>query len=376
MGSPDVANLFMEWLGKVAIATAPIACKPTMWRRYVDDILEIIKRGSTQDLTDHLNTIDPTGNIKFTFEEEENRKIPFLDTLIVRREDGSLKLLIFRKKTHTDQYLNFQSQHPLHQKLGVIRTLMDRMENVVTEEEDKREEEVKIRKALMECGYPKWSLDRVKQQMKDRQPRTKQKKKDNDIPSRGMVVIPYVEGIAEKVQRTFKKYNISTAMRPTNTLKNLLVHPKDKKDIEQKSEVVYDIPCKGCDKSYIGETGRQFGIRLKEHQKDTEKIADKKFTRASRKESTTEFHKSAITDHVAQENHVIDWEGAKILDRDSNTFSRKIREAIQIRKKGAKTINRDEGSVSLDHVYDPLLRKTSLPGNNNNRGKSSGSGHL
>ncbi|XP_072043043.1 uncharacterized protein [Amphiura filiformis] len=135
-------------------------------------------------------------------EEEDQGKIPFLDTLIVRKEDGSLKLLVYRKKTHTDQYLNFQSQHPLHQKLGVIRTLMDRMDNIVTEEEDKKEEEIKIRTALAECGYPKWSLDRVKQQMKDKQPKAREKKKD-DTPSKGMVVIPYVEGVAERLQRIF-----------------------------------------------------------------------------------------------------------------------------------------------------------------------------
>ncbi|XP_072051972.1 uncharacterized protein [Amphiura filiformis] len=102
-------------------------------------------------------------------------------------------------------------------------------------------------------------------------------------------------------------------MRPTNTLKSLLVHPKDKKDIEQTSDVVYNIPCKGCDKSYVGETGRQFGTRLKEHKKDSETIAERKFTRANRKESTSEQHKSAITDHIAQENHVIEWEGAKFV---------------------------------------------------------------
>ena len=79
---------------------------------------------------------------------------------------------------------------------------------------------------------------------------------------------------------------------------------------------MYDVPCKGCDKSYIGETGRQFEIRMKEHQKDTETVTERHFTRGNRKESTTEIHKSAITDHVAQENHVIGWEGARILDRD------------------------------------------------------------
>ena len=119
MGSPVsaiVANLFMEWLEGEAMATAPLDIKPKLWRRYVDDVLEIIKEGKTERLTQHLNTIDPTGSIKLTYEEESDRKIPFLDTLIVRKEDGSVKLLVYRKKTHTDQYLNFQSQHPLHQK--------------------------------------------------------------------------------------------------------------------------------------------------------------------------------------------------------------------------------------------------------------------
>ena len=67
----------------------------------------------------------------------------------------------------------------------------------------------------------------------------------------------------------------------------------------------------------------QLGVRLKEHQKDSEKIAEKKFARAMRKSSTTEQHKSAITDHVAQEDHLIDWEETKIIDRDSNPFTKK-----------------------------------------------------
>ena len=48
MGSPVsllLANLFMEWLEKHAIATAPVECKPKFWKRYVDDVLEVIKKG-------------------------------------------------------------------------------------------------------------------------------------------------------------------------------------------------------------------------------------------------------------------------------------------------------------------------------------------
>jgi len=48
-------------------------------KRHVDDVLELIKKGQVRNLTDHINTIDPTGNIKFTYEEEEDKQIPFLD---------------------------------------------------------------------------------------------------------------------------------------------------------------------------------------------------------------------------------------------------------------------------------------------------------
>ena len=80
-------------------------------------------------------------------EEEDQGRIPFLNTLIVRKSDGSVKLLVYRKKTHTDQYLDFNSQHPLHQKLRVVRTLMDRKDNIVTEQNDIEEEDKRIRKA-------------------------------------------------------------------------------------------------------------------------------------------------------------------------------------------------------------------------------------
>ena len=134
--SPIVATLYMEYLEQNAIATSPLECRPTMWKRYVDNILEKIKKGQLQNLTYHLNTIDETNSIKFTHEESEG-KIPFLDTLIVRKSDGCVKLLVYRKSTHTDQYLNFHSHHPIHHKLGVVRTLMDRCESLVTEDQDK-----------------------------------------------------------------------------------------------------------------------------------------------------------------------------------------------------------------------------------------------
>ena len=95
--SPVAVNIFMEWLEEKAIDTALTECKPKFWKRYVDDILEIIDRGQVTNLTDHLNQVDTTGSIKCTYEEEIDGAIPFLDTKVIRKPDGSIKLDIYRK---------------------------------------------------------------------------------------------------------------------------------------------------------------------------------------------------------------------------------------------------------------------------------------
>ena len=100
--SPVAVDLFMEWLEEEAIATAPESCRPKLWKRYVDDVLEIIKVGEADNLTNHLNQIDPTGSMKFTNETESNGSIPFLDTNIIRKQDGKLKLCIYHKPTHLE----------------------------------------------------------------------------------------------------------------------------------------------------------------------------------------------------------------------------------------------------------------------------------
>ncbi|XP_072052031.1 uncharacterized protein [Amphiura filiformis] len=299
--SPITANLYMEFLEEQAIATAPLNCKPMLWKRYVDDILEIVKDNQVDNLTDHLNNTDPTDSIKFTYEKEVDGRIPFLDTLIVRKEDGSVKLLVYRKATHTDQYLNFSSHHPIYHKLGVVRTLLDRMDKIVTETEDRQKEEDNIKKALKTCGYPEWTIETVKKKIRDKPSKaTKNKTKDTSQQTKGLVVIPYVEGVAERANRVFKKHNIATAMKPNTSLRKLLVHPKDKIDPLDKTDCIYEIPCKNCDCTY--ETGRKLNTRLKEHQKETEKVerGKKNFTRQTRKESVTEQSKSAIADHAIQ----------------------------------------------------------------------------
>ena len=152
-------------------------------------------------------------------------KFQFLDTLIVRKPDGSVKLLVYRKATHTDQYLNFASNHPLNHKLGVVRTLLDRTERIVIENADKQEEEATIKKVLVKCGYPSWSFEQVKKKMQSKKQKAPIKNKGSSQKSRGMVVLPYVQGLAERASRVFKKYHISTAMKPNSSFRKLFFGP-------------------------------------------------------------------------------------------------------------------------------------------------------
>ena len=71
--------------------------------------------------------------------------------------------------------------------------------------------------------------------------------------------------------------------------------------------------------------------------------------------------KSAISDHVARANHIINWEEANIFGKEHNKKAREIKEAIEIRRRGAKTLNRKD-TYLLSHKYDPLIKRN-LQGN-------------
>ena len=159
-----------------------------------------------------------------------------------------------------------------------------------------------------------------------------------------------------------EKYKIASAFKPMNTIRQILVHPKDKRELTDNSEVVYKIPCGDCDKCYIGETGRKLKIRMKEHQDEATEASKKHYTRAQRKASESTQNKSAITDHVASTNHTINWDESKIVAREPHRTRRWIKESIHIVKESGHTMNRDMGNYQLPRIYHSLIRPPPPPG--------------
>ena len=85
-------------------------------------------------------------------------------------------------------------------------------------------------------------------------------------------------------------------------------------------------------------------------------------TRASRARESSVTHKSAITDHVVEENHVTGWDKAKVVDREAQRQTRWIKEAFWIRKTPS-CMNRDAGSYQLSHTWDQVIfRSRALSG--------------
>ena len=87
-----------------------------MWLQYVDDTFVKINEYAVDAQSQHNNNIDP--HIKFTIELEVNGKLCYVI------DDGSTKITIFRKPTHTDQYLTFIFHHPLVHKRSVAHIML------------------------------------------------------------------------------------------------------------------------------------------------------------------------------------------------------------------------------------------------------------
>ncbi|XP_072048673.1 ATP-binding cassette sub-family C member 5-like [Amphiura filiformis] len=73
-------------------------------------------------------------------------------------------------------------------------------------------------------------------------------------------------------------------------------------------------------------TGRKFGKRIEEHRAEAEKAGATVRTRASRKASESKVNKSAITDHVMDKDHIIDWEEARVVGKEADRYKRWIKE--------------------------------------------------
>ena len=308
MGKPAssvVAEIFMQ--EKESLALDSYIEKPKVWERYVDDVFVIIKKEKMEDFYNHINSLHV--KLKFTTEVEKDGKLAFLDTEVQRKADKSLSVSVYRKPTHTDQYLNAGSHHLDSVKNSVVSSLFNRAKSITSGLEDLDREYKRISSVLQANEYKQDHIRKVTKRMsKPRQ--NPEVDKEEPICSMNL---PYIRGTSEKIRRSLSKQNIRCTFYSLHTLKKSLSRPKDKVDDLEKSNVVYKIPCKDCPKSYIGQSKRETGTRLKEHKANV---------------THGRYDKSDLAHHCWTENHQMDWDNISVIDEDKNWKNRLVKESI------------------------------------------------
>ena len=86
---------------------------------------------------------------------------------------------------------------------------------------------------------------------------------------------------------------------------------KSKIPQDQKKGVVYEVPCADCNSIYIGQTGRNLEMRLKEHQYAVKR-------------------QDEIAVHAQESGHDVDWEAARVRMHEEHLTKGKVLESILI----------------------------------------------
>ena len=72
-----------------------------------------------------------------------------------RGVQGNLETSVYRKPTHTDKYLAFDSHHPICHKKSVAKTLLRRADCLLSSLDSKAEERIYVSNVLKANGYTK-----------------------------------------------------------------------------------------------------------------------------------------------------------------------------------------------------------------------------
>ncbi|KAK5643856.1 hypothetical protein RI129_007701 [Pyrocoelia pectoralis] len=296
--SPILAEIFMNYLEKSFITNLDFYNKHIIfWGRYVDDILCIHTSDgqNIQAFLSELNLIHH--NIKFTYEYEQNGQLPFLDVLLHKREQKKIEFSIYRKPTTTDSLIPFDSVHPYSHKISGLNSLLRRMLSIPMSASFYQKEWNIIQQIGMNNGYSPKLIACLLRKIKNKIQLQSHQVGSYLTPINQLQDIsvfrslPYFPNISYSIKNIFSKYNVTISFSNPNVLGKSLVKNKDVINILDKSGI-YQLLCGTCSAFYIGQTGRSFSTRFKEH------------SNCIKLNNLT--HKSAFADHILHSGHSFD----------------------------------------------------------------------
>jgi predicted GIY-YIG superfamily endonuclease len=328
--SPVLANLVLEELELTVFGKTSI--KPLFFYRYVDDIVCAVNHDEIQDLQCALNSFHP--KLQFTVEEENEGKLAFLDTLLIRENDGKIAMNWYHKPTWSGRYLQYHSNLPHSYKVNTVTLLAKKILHL-SDEKFHSENFKLLTNTLLENGYPRKLIKNKIFQAKNQRTVERDKEKEE----MNFVSVPYVKGLHEKMNDLCKNYSLKLIGKASRPLEQTVFSKlKDTTPKEHQSNIIYNIKCE-CDKNYVGQTQQYFASRFKQHKSDANKNTE---------------NKSALSQHLSTTGHLINFDDATVCHHQASRIKRNLLEMIQIRKT-SNALNLKTDTVLLPPAYDNLL---------------------
>ena len=296
MGGPassTIAEIYMQAYERTAIITALHTLK--VREQFVNDICSILKHTHLEDFLHHINNLHQ--NIKFTMEEESNGELTFLDTLS-KRNNGEISVLVYRKPTHTVQYLHYSSHHQISCKESVASSLINRAYSIITNKDDLHKENARTKQVLKENGYQESIISKIFRRIANNHslPQSQQLTQATNILEKEIRVsinLPYVESTSEKLRCILRSHKIRSTFCTEKTLRKLLCKPKNPVATEDKKNIVYEIDCSNCQVVYFGESKRSLKSRSDEHKRSIKNC---------------DCDKNEIAKHCREADHNFNWD--------------------------------------------------------------------
>jgi hypothetical protein len=260
MGAPTSAlfsEIYIQKIEHTKIIKILVENNICNYLRYVDDIILVYDVTATDIMTvlNQFNSI--TTNLQFTVELEANKQLNFLD-LTIRRQQENFGFNIYRKPTTTDHIIPDDSCHPSEHKLSAIRFLTHRLETYPLNDADKRKENHTIQHILNVNNYG-YSTPRNLHLEPGKVKKQEEKKLKRAI-------FTYTGPHVRKITKLFHSAEVKTAFTTKHTIQKLLRTHQNQTNFN--GCAVYQLECGDCNRKYVGQTGRSFHTRFKEHKGD------------------------------------------------------------------------------------------------------------
>ena len=181
---------------------------PKLWLRKVDDTF-VITNEEPKEMLEYLNSIHP--KIKFSVEEPKDNKLPFLDCEIKRNKHGKIDIKVYKKPTHTGQYVHFTSNVDRNVKASAINALVRRAKLVSSTAEYFQEEMDYIEETFILNGYPKEFIKKESIKTLENIEKRSESGKSKDVlkDSLQKMYIPYEKGTSKQIKRIAENHSKS-----------------------------------------------------------------------------------------------------------------------------------------------------------------------